>query len=153
LAAIQLVGPNTAAHPHPRQRFPFFIAALGNLGILQDSWPALPRWPSCNLHTAFGVLLMGMIIANFYRASSGAPLTRADAQALSRQLSRLVYLLLYVIFGAQLLLRVAILTAATSQPPDNLRDYFGYGVLALFAIRVLALLSVRRPPALRMSLR
>jgi cytochrome b561 len=162
MAAISLLGSDEAADRNRRRRFPFFVGAVGIAGVLRDSWPTLLHWPPINLHAAFGTMLWAMVVAHFLAASVTAPLAGDDVRELSRRLSRLVYLLLYVVFGAQQLLRFAAKYGKVaaedasygllSQPSENLRDYFAYGLLALITIRALAALSVRRPPALRMNL-
>jgi cytochrome b561 len=163
MAAIKLVGSNESAGPGRRRRFPCLVAVVGIAGLLRDSWPALLHWPPINLHAVFGTMLWAMVVTRFLQASLTAPLAGEEARNLSRQLSRLVYLLLYVVFGAQQLLRLAVnygdiaakhaALALFVPPPDNLRDYLAYGLVALLTIRALAAISVRRPPALRMSLR
>jgi hypothetical protein len=126
-------------------------AAAGVTGLLRDTLPAMLPWPPVDLHAAFGTLLCWWVIVELRRAAV-TPLTLADTRALCRQLSRRVYLLLYAIFGADLLMRVlAISPASILRPPDNLRDYFGYGIAALLAVRVVATFSARRLPAVQMS--
>jgi hypothetical protein len=125
--------------------------AAGVTGLLRDTWPAMLSWPPVDLHAAFGTLLCSLVIVAFRRAAD-APLTAADTHALCRQLSRAIYLLLYAVFGAGLLMRmVASSPGSVPWSPDNLRDYFAYGVAALLAVRVLAAFSVRPPPGLQMS--
>jgi hypothetical protein len=63
-----------------------------------------------------------------------------------RQLSRAVYLLLYVLFGVSQIVRIGATLwnsqaygashPAILQPPENLCDYLAYGILALLSIRV-----------------
>jgi hypothetical protein len=124
------------------------LLATATASVLQDAWPT--HWPSIDLHAAFGALLLSMVMVHFRDANCGAGLSRTEARMLSRRLSRGVYLLLYLIFGAEQIVRV-ISNAAFSQPPEDLRSYLVYGFLALLAIRAMATLSVRRPPAPRMS--
>jgi len=118
------------------------VAATGIAGLSAD--------PRLNLHAAFGVLLLAMVAAGVHKAMLGNPPSEAEARALSRRLSRTVYLILYLVLGVDRLLRECS-DAAVLQPPERLRDYFLYGLAALLAIRVLTILSVRRPRALRMS--
>ena len=166
MTAIRLVGSNAAADINRRRRFPVLVGAVGAVGVaavLRDSWPILLHWPAINLHAAFGIMLWAMVVAGFLQAGFTAPLAGDEARNLSRQLSRRVYLLLYAVFGAQQLLRLAAnygdiagkhaALALLALPPENLRDFLAYGVVALLTIRALAAISVRRPPALRMSLR
>jgi cytochrome b561 len=158
MAAIGSVRSNEAATTNRRWRFPCLVGAIGIAGVLRDAWPTLVHWPPINLHAAFAMMLWMLVVAQFLRASLAAPLTVEAALTLSRRLYRQVYLLLYVVFGAQLVLYFAVnyanlsaKNASLSLPPENLRDYFAYGVIALLVVRALAALSVRRPPALQMN--
>jgi cytochrome b561 len=161
MAAISLVGSNIRANGNRQWRFPCLVALVGIAGVLRDLRPTLVHWPSINLHAAFGMMLWTMLAAQFLRASSAAPLSAETALNLSRRLSRLVYLLLYVVFGAEQILRIAMnytdlsakhgSLAPLSLPPENLRDYFAYGVVALLMVRAPAALIARRPPALQMN--
>jgi hypothetical protein len=103
-----------------------------------------------SLHVAFGVLLLSMVVMGFRTGSPYGPLSETAARALCRRVSRSVYLVLYLVFGADQIVRAS-WNAAASQPPENLRDYFFYGLLALLTIRALAAISVRRPPAPQMN--
>ena len=137
MAAVRLVGLS-------------LIAITGIAGLLADAWPTSLPWPPMNLHAAFGALLLSMVVVSFRRGISRDLLDDAAARALCRRLSRMVYLILYLVIGADLFMRAAS-GAIFSTPPENLRDYFAYGLAALLAIRALTAFSVRRPPALRMS--
>jgi cytochrome b561 len=53
-----------------------------------------------NIHVLFGSLLGSMVTARFMRQVKHSPrMLPADIRALSRRLSRIVYLLLYVVIG------------------------------------------------------
>jgi hypothetical protein len=133
--------------------FPCVIAAVGAAGVLQDSWPVMLPWAVMNLHAVYGVLLLCMVLQT-QRTGLADPIDAADRPALRRQLSRAVYLQLYLVFGMSQLMHIAALLwnrgtlgalhPATLPPPENLRDYLAYGVLALFAIHVLPLLPPQR---------
>jgi cytochrome b561 len=125
------------------------LCAVGIAGVLRDSWPGAPHLPGVNLHAIFGALLWLMAVAQFSRASlAGRPLGAAGIQELCRRLSRRVYLYLYLLFGMSLLVRVAAILwnsghpgashPAILPPPENLRDYLAYGVLALLTLHALA---------------
>ncbi|MEO7205244.1 MAG: hypothetical protein ABI145_00305 [Steroidobacteraceae bacterium] len=72
----------------------------------------------------------------------------AGVHDLCRRLSRRIFLLLYVLFGASQLVRMAAVLwnsgaqgathPAILPSPENLRDYLAYGVFALLTIRALA---------------
>ena len=146
MAAIKIVESGAA----DARRLPLAmpLCAVGIAGLLQDSWPGAAHLPGVNLHAIFGALLWLMVVAQFSHASlAGAPLCAAGVHELCRRLSRRVYLLLYFVFGASLLLRIAAILWNSGQgashpamlpPPENLRDFFAYGVFALLTIHALA---------------
>jgi hypothetical protein len=126
------------------------ITATGVAGLICDAWPSRFPWSSIWLHAAFGASLLSMVLVRYREGIAGGFLIDAAAHALCRRLSRDVYLLLYSGFGIDLFIRAAA-GAVVSTPPENLRDYFTYGLAALFTIRALSVFSARRPPALRMN--
>ncbi|HEY0799632.1 MAG TPA: hypothetical protein VGD54_02245, partial [Steroidobacteraceae bacterium] len=126
-----------------------------------DSWPGAMQWSWINLHPVFGMLLWIMVLAQFHkRASLSNLLHGADMHTVCRQLSRTVYLLLYVLFGVNQLIRAGVVLwnggmhgaskPAILQPPENLRDYLAYGIVALITIHALAAMQrhVKRGPAI-----
>src|SRR5271168_2034470 len=136
-----------------------FLAVLaGVLGLFHDSPPGqvLESW--INVHALFALLLWGLVIARFYlRLKHSALMLPSDIWELSRRLSRMVYLLLYVIIGvAQVIDAVGWLWQSGSpdlrfvrggfDPAEDFQAYVGCGIVALLMIRVLAFgtLSVRR---------
>lgn len=122
----------------------------GVAGLSADAWPALLPWSPMSLHATFGVSLLSMVLVSFRKEILGARLNETTARGLCRDLSRTVYLILYLVFGADQMVRLSWNTPVF-KPPENLRDYFVYGLVALLAIRGLTVLSVRRPPARRMN--
>lgn len=125
--------------------------AIGAAGALRDTWPAFFNWPPVDFHALFGTLLCAVIIRRFHR-DKHVPWSRDDLLALRLGLSRAVYILLYGIFGLELLMRIAAHPAgAALTPPEGLRIYLAYGSVALLVIRASAALSARRPPARQMS--
>jgi cytochrome b561 len=130
-------------------RLALLISVVGAASTLRDALPPGSNWPLIDLHAAFGMLLCLMVAMQFYEANlSAVPLSAAGFHALSRGLTRLVLLLLYVLFGLNSLVRIAALVwnsgvhgsaeAAIIQPPESLQDYLAYGVVALAIIHVLA---------------
>jgi hypothetical protein len=92
-----------------------------------------------------------MVLAQFRQAHRSA-LGSSGAYALCRRLSRGVFLQLYILFGVSQILRIAVILwnrgrsiahMAILQPPENLRDYLAYGVVALITIQALAVLQRR----------
>jgi cytochrome b561 len=140
-----------------------FVCAVGIAGLVHDSWPSVVPRSSINLHAVFGLLLWIMVLTQFHqRASLSNLLHGADMHAVCRQLSRAVYLLLYVLFGVNQLIRAGVVLwnsgmhgaskPAILQPPENLRDYLAYGIVALITIHALAALQrhlLKRTPQSR----
>jgi cytochrome b561 len=117
-----------------------YAAGIG--GLLQDSWPATNIGPRIDLHITFGLLLWLAVVARFAERRSQSCATQATGlREFRRHLSRSVYLLLYVLFGLDQLTFMA--HAQFPRPAENLRDYLGYGLLALFTVHVLAALERR----------
>jgi cytochrome b561 len=78
------------------------VAAIGVLGLLHGSWlrQMLEYW--INIHVLFGLLLCGLVFARCrWRVKHSPRMLPADIRELSRHLSRIVYLLLYVVIGVR----------------------------------------------------
>lgn len=152
MAAIRAI--ELARRAHARTWvFAFLVGAVGAVGIVglvHDSWPTSVRVQRLNLHAVFGLLLWMMVVAQFQQARSDRIVQAADLRSICRQLSRTVYLLLYIVFGASQVVRFAVflwnratigaMHPAIAQPPENLRDYLAYGIVALLSIRALTVL-------------
>jgi cytochrome b561 len=130
--------------------FAVLVCAVGIVGLVHDSWPKSVQAPWINLHAVFGLMLWIMVVAQFRQAYSGRLVHGADYHSICRQSSRAVYFLLYILFGANQIIRFAVflwnqgtigaMHPAIVQPPENLRDYLAYGILALLTIRALTVL-------------
>ena len=140
----------TAGTPRLWSLFP--VCAIGFAGLLRDSWPAGLQLRGTDLHELFGAMLWLSVVAQFCDANlGGPPLSGAGVHELCRRLSCQVYLLLYGLFGLSQLMRLAaVLWNGAAEgashpvivpPPENLRDYLAYGVLALLTIHVMAALQ------------
>jgi cytochrome b561 len=125
------------------------LCAVGSAGLLRDSWPGAPHLPGLNLHAIFGAMLWLTVVAQFSHANlAGPPMRPAGVYELCRRLSRQVYLLLYILFGASQLVRVAAVLWNSGAPgashpavlpsPENLRDFLAYGVFAVLTVHALA---------------
>ena len=121
--------------------FAAVVCVVGISAVVCDSWPISPHTPRFNLHAAFGALLWVMAVAQY----------RLYAHLGScRRPSRAVYLVLYVVFGGQQLIRAGMLFwnrglwgvshPAVLPAPENLRDFLAYGIIALLTIRAMAAL-------------
>jgi hypothetical protein len=100
----------------------------------------------------FALLLAGLIAVRFRRwLKYSPPVSAADIRLFSRRLSRTVYLLLYLIIGAEQIVNiVGRLKDEGMAPPDlamlkpTNQVFLLYGLIALVLIRVLAYLTWRR---------
>lgn len=125
------------------------LCTVGTAGLLQDSWPGALFPPGVHLHAIFGALLWLVVVARFGHASLvGQPLGAARVHELCRRLSRWVYLLLYIVFGASQIVHITAILwnggapgavhAAILPSPENLRDFLAYGVFALLTVHALS---------------
>ena len=152
MAAIRIIELSRRAHARSWD-VTLLVCAVGIAGLVRDSWPGAVQGSWIHLHAVFGVLLWIMVVAQLQRARATGLMHGANFDSSCRQLSRAVYLLLYVLFGADQIIRAGVLLwnretfgashPAVVQPPENLRDYLAYGVLALLTIRTLAALHRR----------
>ena len=75
---------------------------VGLFGLVRDSWLATALMSRSCVHALFGLLLVGLVIARFYWwLKHTPPAQNADIRRFSRQLSRLVYLVLFLVIGAK----------------------------------------------------
>lgn len=149
MAAIKIVESGAPAAKARSLWLTLPVCVVGMAALLQDSWPDAHIPPGTNLHAIFGALLWLMVVAKFGHASLAGPqLSAAAVHELCRRLSRQVYLLLYLLFGVSQMVRIAALLwnsgdpgaahPAILPPPENLRDYLAYGVLAVLTVHALA---------------
>src|SRR5450631_3483656 len=72
------------------------VVIVGIAGVLHDSMGSVPGY--MNLHAVFGVLLWVSVVARFHRRlHQSPPMLPIEIREFSRHLSRLVYLMLYVL--------------------------------------------------------
>ena len=157
MAAIELARSDTRSAAARRLAFALAVCAMGTTSLLRDAWPRSMHGPFIDLHAAFGTLLCLMVVAQFHAANLRAAASIGlSLHAYCRGVTRLVFLELYVLFGTNELVHVAAALwnkglygsaqPAILQPPESLRDYLAYGVVALIIIRVLeARISQRSP--------
>jgi cytochrome b561 len=106
----------------------------------------------------YALLLAGLLTARFlWWLKYSPPTSAADIRLFSRGLSRSVYLVLYLIIGAQLMVNIVGALQSGAGPARDLgmfkptsQAFLVYGLIALVLIRVLAYLTWRRQ---RLSLR
>ncbi|HEX4674520.1 MAG TPA: hypothetical protein VH209_04285 [Steroidobacteraceae bacterium] len=76
------------------------VVAIGTAGLIAHSWPRQMVESWINIHLLFGLLLCGWLVIRYQRRVSQSPgMLAADARALSRQLSYIVYCVLYGVVG------------------------------------------------------
>jgi hypothetical protein len=114
---------------------PAFIAAVGIAGLSDDAWIADDS-ALVDLRALFGAALVTFVIARFHSRMRGfdRPLA-ADIRPVSRHLSRTVYLVLAFL---------VVVKELASPGSTHLRDYLGYSLIALLAIRLTAVFYWRR---------
>jgi cytochrome b561 len=135
------------------------VAAIGVLGLLDGSWlrQMLESW--INIHALFGLLLCSLVLTRYqWRVRHSPGMLPTDIRELSRHLSRIVYLLLYVVIGARQ--SIGIINSiwhgtavdfnlfddrfrngpdrAGWNPKDDFQLFLATGLFALIIIRVLA---------------
>jgi hypothetical protein len=100
----------------------------------------------------FALLLSGLVVARFgWWLKHTPPVDAADIRLFSRRLSRMVYLLIYLIIGAEETVHIIGGLEAGGSPARDLLDPAGQvfvlnGLFALVLIRVFAYLVWRRHP-------
>ncbi|MGB6306379.1 MAG: hypothetical protein WBF89_01205 [Steroidobacteraceae bacterium] len=117
------------------------VIAVGVLSLVHDSLrqPAAGSW--MNYHALFGALLWGSVVASFYRhVHRTAHMPAIDLRALSRRLSRLVYLVLYILmfFGLAIAGFRAALHRPMTAPVEEFQGYLAWGCASLVTIQALA---------------
>jgi uncharacterized membrane protein YuzA (DUF378 family) len=135
-------------------------AAIGVVGVLGVSWcrQMLESW--INVHVLFELLLCGLLLIRWrwYVGQLPRTLLPADICGLSRHLSRIVYLVLYLVIGVREIIVVlnGLLHDGAADfnllndpirngpdhgswnPNDDFQLFFASGLLALLFVRILA---------------
>jgi hypothetical protein len=133
--------------------------AIGVLGLQRDAWPRQVLESGINIHVLFGLLLCGLVLARCrWRVRHSPRMLPDDIRELSRHLSRIVYLVLYVVIGSRELIGIlhnvqhggpvdfGLSDARFRQgpghagfdPKDDFQLFFVSGLFALLFVRVLA---------------
>jgi cytochrome b561 len=116
-----------------RLAMPALVAAVGLFGLFRDSPLSTLFTPWIKL-ALFGALLLGLVGVRFHwHVKHSPPAHAADIRDLLRRLSRMVYLVLYLLIGARELFGPRRL-----EPSADLQAVLVYGLISLIAIRVLA---------------
>jgi cytochrome b561 len=132
------------------------VIVVGVLGLVKVSRPRqlIDSW--IDIHGLFGLLLFGLVIAQYQWGVKHSPRLLDDLRELSRHLSRTVYLILYVVVGVRLSIGIVnsiwhggtvgldvfddrFRNAHDSKVFDPHNDYhmfLAFGVIALAMVRV-----------------
>jgi cytochrome b561 len=92
-------------YPRERRRLALYlcagslVAAVGVLGLEGASWPRRLVESWMNIHALFGLLLCGLVLARYQWIVQYSPRLRDDSSEMCRHLSRIVYLMLYLVIG------------------------------------------------------
>jgi cytochrome b561 len=119
------------------------VVLAGVLGLYFRSIPGqgLASWLNANV--LFGLLLWSLVITRFHRRMQQlTPALPTDIRHLCRELSLMVYLLLYAIVLIRQI--VCLLKIIPDGGTQDLQAILAYGLVALVVIRVLAFKAWRR---------
>jgi cytochrome b561 len=142
------------------------VVVVGAAGLVAHSWPRQIVESWINIHLLFGLLLCGWVIVRYQRCMNQSPaMLPADVRGLSRQLSRIVYCVLYGVIALKQSLSIvsalwhggavdfSLFDESVSQGPDtpvfDLHDDFqlflASGLVPLVIVRVMAFRLWPRP--------
>jgi cytochrome b561 len=127
------------------------VVLVGILGTLDHSGirRVVPSW--INLHAFFGAALFALVVARLqWCLASRPPSGAAEVRELTRHLSRIVYLLLYLLTGARVVVNIVNFFLSSEpvcrspqciilQPSDDWDAILAYSIGVLIAIRVMIL--------------
>jgi cytochrome b561 len=146
------------------------VVVVGVLGLADDSPPRRMVESWINIHALFGLLLCGVVIAEYRRRAGNSPgMQFAHGRTLCRQLSRIVYLSLYVIVGVRQCISLANAIwhggtvdfnlleprfragpdSGVFDPKDDFQMFLASGLFALIVVRALAFRRWLRFSAMR----
>jgi hypothetical protein len=146
------------------------VVVVGVLGLAVDSVPRRMVESWINIHALFALLLCGVVIAEYRRrAGNSGGLEPDHGRALCRELSRIVYLSLYVVIGVRQCVALAnaiwhggavdfnLLNprfragpdSGAFDPQDDFQMFLASGLFALILVRGLAFRSWLRVSAMR----
>jgi cytochrome b561 len=130
------------------------VVLVGVLGLLPDTWLTGAVPSKTAFHALFGSLLCGLVVVRFrWWLKSSPPAHPLDIRRFTRQLSRMVYLVLYLVTGAMEIINIigarqeGMLPArdlSLLTPTSDSEAFLICGLIALVSIRVLAFWSWRR---------
>ena len=161
-----------ARKPHSRVRIyvpeacaALLVVVIGTAGLIAHSWPRQMVESWVNIHLLFGLLLCGWVMIRYQRRVSQSPsMLPADVRGVSRQLSRIVYCVLYGVIGLKQCISIAgslwhggavdfsLFDESLRHGPDT-RDFGLHDDFQLFLASGLVPLVVVRVMAFRLWLR
>jgi cytochrome b561 len=143
----------------PEAGIALFLLVIGTVGLVAPSW-SVQRFDSwINIHLLFGLLLCSWVVVRFQRSVRVSPcLLPADVRGLSRELSRIVYCVLYGVIGLTLSIRIVSslwhggavdfspfsaslrhgLDTADFDLHDDFQQFLASGLVPLVIIRIMA---------------
>jgi hypothetical protein len=129
------------------------VVTIGVLSLIEDlhARRVLESW--INIHVLFALTLLVLLVARYQACvKCGAPLLRADIHALSRQLSRFVYLLIYAVIGIRQCMSIAggLWNGGALSSPADLAGLDLKGDFPLLLLTTLLALAVVRVMAFRL---
>ena len=143
----------------PEVGLALFLLVIGTAGLVAPSGSLQRFDPWINIHLLFGLLLCGWVVVRFQRSVRVSPcLLPADVRGLSRELSRIVYCVLYGVIGLTQCVHIvsslwhggavdfSLFSASLRQGPDtadfDLHDDFQQflvsGLVPLVIVRIMA---------------
>jgi cytochrome b561 len=155
------------AHAYTRERMltalygctALVTVAIGVLGLQRESWLRQMLETCINIHALLGLLLCGLVFARYRWCVRQSPrMLPAYIRELSRHLSRIVYLIFYVVIGVREIIGIRNSLwhggaidfnlfddrirngpdHASWDPNDDFQMFFASGLFALMFVRVLA---------------
>jgi cytochrome b561 len=122
------------------------VVLFGVLGLLDGSWVEQILGSRINVRAMFGLFLCTLVAVRFHgRLKCGAPMLQTDICDLSRELSRMVYLSLYMVIGVRQIIGIAdwlrpagVLEFGKFAADEDLQAIVAYGLVGLLLIRALA---------------
>ena len=157
---------------HFRRRAPelgmgLVVTCVGVAGLTAHCWLRDMVQPWMNIHLLFAVLLGGWLTARILvRLKQSPDMSRSDIDDMSRQLSRIAYLVLYGVIGTKLCISVcaSVWTGAVREfgpldehfrngpgsilfnPNDDYQMSLAFGLMALVFVRLIVMILRSRPP-------
>ena len=122
------------------------VILFGVLGLLDEPWIKQILGSRVNVHAMFGLFLCSLVAVRFHRRlKCAAPMLQTGMRDLSRELSRMVYLSLYMVIGVRQIIGLAewlrpggVLESGKFAADEDLQAIVAYGLVGLLLIRVLA---------------